>query len=66
LTKRKNYDDATKILQEWLDKCNVVRLLNKEINQKQKINTSLKNNNGFLVLENLKIKYRWLYDINDI
>jgi len=63
LAKRKNYDDATATLQEWLDKCNNVKTLEYGFNSKQRIKTSLKNNNGFLKLENLKVKYRWLYDI---
>jgi hypothetical protein len=43
-----------------------VKPLDKGFNAKNRINTSLKNNKGFLKLENLKIKYRWLYDIIDI
>lgn len=62
LIKRKSYDNAFNILQEWLDKCDKVRSLDRDFNAKQKIKFALKNNKGFLKLENLKAKYRWLYD----
>lgn len=62
LSKRKSYDDATAILQQWLDKCNVLKPLDNGFNSIQRIKTSLKNTKGFLKLESLKEKYRWLYN----
>lgn len=62
LSKRKNHDEAFIILQKWLDKCNIVRPLDRNLNSKQRIESSLKNSKGFLVLENLKTKNKWLYD----
>jgi hypothetical protein len=63
LAKRKRYEDAVDILQQWLDKCNAVKPLEHGFNPKQRIKTSLKNTKGFSKLENLKVKHRWLYDI---
>jgi len=63
LAKRKNYAEAVDILQQWLDKCNSVKPLEYGFNPKQRINTSLKNTKGFLKLESLKNRYRWLYNI---
>ena len=63
LSKRKTNDDAVVILQRWLDKCDNVKPLGYGFNSKQRINSSLKNTKGFLILENLKVKYRWLYDV---
>ena len=62
LAKRKSYDDATAILQQWLDRCNAIKPLDNGFNSTQRIKTSLKNTKGFLKLESLKEKYRWLYN----
>ena len=63
LIKRKCYNDAIAILQEWLDKCNKVTVLDRDFNSKQRIKSALKNTKGFLKLENLKAKHPWLYDV---
>ncbi len=62
LSKRKSYDDAVIILQKWLDKCNSVNPLDRGFNSRQKIKFALKNDRGYQILDNLKTKYRWLYD----
>ncbi len=62
LSKRKRYDEAVIILQKWLDKCNSVNPLDRGFNSRQKIKFALKNDKGYLKLDSLKTKYRWLYD----
>ncbi len=62
LAKRESNDDAIIILQKWLDECNSIKPLDRNFNPKQRIISSLKNTRGFLILDNLKTKYRWLYD----
>ena len=62
LIKRKNYNDAAAILEDWLDKCNSVKTLDRDFNPNQRIRSALKNTRGFMKLESLKSKYPWLYD----
>ncbi len=62
LIKRKSYDEAATILQDWLDKCNSLRSLDVGFNTRQRIKAALKNTRGFLKLKSLKIKYPWLYE----
>jgi hypothetical protein len=65
LGKRKTYHEAVVLLENWLDKCNKSRPLDIDFNKRQRIQAALKNKKGFLSLENLKIKYGWLYDAID-
>jgi hypothetical protein len=62
VAKRKSNEESVAILQNWLDKCNSVKPLDRNFNPKQRIKLSLKNTKGFSILDNLKTKYRWLYD----
>ena len=62
LTKRKSHEETATMLQEWLNKCNDVKPLDRDFNPKQRINWALRNTHGFLKSENLKAKYRWLYE----
>ncbi len=48
LRKRKRYDEAVVLLERWLDKCNKLRPLDRDFNSRQKIQTALKSNKGFL------------------
>ncbi len=66
LGKRKRYEEAVVLLENWLNNCNKLRSLDRDFNSRQRIQTALKSNIGFLNLENLKIKYRWLYDAINI
>ncbi|MDN5846465.1 MAG: hypothetical protein L0H53_09350, partial [Candidatus Nitrosocosmicus sp.] len=61
-TRKTDYAESVTALQEWLDKCNTVKLLDRNFNPNQRIKFSLKNTKGFLILENLKRKYPWLYE----
>ena len=63
LAKRKNYEESVSLLIKWLNKCESIKPLDRSFNSKQRIKASLKNTKGFLKLENLKMKYNWLYDI---
>ncbi|ALI34593.1 hypothetical protein NMY3_00379 [Candidatus Nitrosocosmicus oleophilus] len=62
LAKRKSHGEAFRTLQEWLEKCQKVRPLDRTFDPKRRITSALKNSKGFIKLENLKIKYRWLYN----
>ncbi len=63
LIKRKSYDESVNILQNWLDKCNKVRELDRGFYPKQRIKQSLRNTKGFTSLMNVKLKYPWLNDV---
>ena len=63
LIKRKSYEESIHILERWLDECNKVNPLGSGFDSKQRISNSLKNTKGYLKFDNLKLTYRWLYDI---
>lgn len=63
LIKRKSYVESFSILQEWLNRCNEIRQLDRDFYPQQRIKSSLNNTKGFLKIENLRIKYSWLYEI---
>lgn len=63
VAKRKSYEESTSVLQYWLEKCDKVKPLDAGFSPKQRISNSLKNIKGFLILNNLRIKNPWLYDV---